>query len=116
MQGPERYLNDLGIQLPCAVDSSRAAVIAADHRALVNHEIYFVADDAALQAFVAEPYRYTGKVTDPVSLVRFEPTSASPTRSFGGRLFYFVTNETAASFDADRDTYGTPKPMMREVK
>jgi YHS domain-containing protein len=114
VQGPERYLNELGITLPCAVDPALPAIIDARHRALVNHEAYFFSSDDALRAFVAEPYRYTGKVTDPVSLVRFAPTASSPTRSHGGRLFYFTSNETVAKFDADRVTYGTPRPMMRE--
>jgi YHS domain-containing protein len=114
VQGPERYLNELGIELSCAVDPTRPAMIDTRHRALVNHEAYFFSDDAALRAFVAEPYRYTGRVTDPVSLARFAPTSSSPSRSHGGRLFYFESEETAARFDADRATYGTPKPMMRE--
>lgn len=114
MQGPERYLQDLGIQLSCAVDPSRPAIIDVAHRALVNHEAYFFADDAALKAFVAAPYKFTGKVTDPVSLERFVPTEASATRSHGGRLFYFAAGANAATFDKDPATYGTPKPMMKE--
>ena len=116
MQGPEQYLNELGIQLVCAVDTTHAAILDAAHRALVNFEAYYFADDAALQAFVAEPYRYTGKLTDPVTLVRFLPTASSPSRSHGGRLFYFASGETVEKFDADRTKYGTPMPGMRESK
>ena len=112
MQGPEQYLNELGITLPCAVDSTRPAIVDAAHRALVNYEAYFVADAAALKAFVADPYRYTGKVTDPVSRARFVPTAQSPTRSYGGRLFYFSSTETASKFDSDPMQYGTPMPGM----
>jgi len=112
VQGPEKYLNELGITLPCAVDSTRPAIIDVAHRALVNYEAYFVADDAALKAFVAEPYRYAGKVTDPVSRARFVPTSRSPTRSQAGRLFYFESSETATTFDTDPMRYGTPMPTM----
>lgn len=116
MQGPEQYLNELGITLSCAVDPSRPAILDASMRALVNHEAYFFSGDVAMKAFQAEPYRYTGKVTDPVSLVRFIPTAESPTRSYGGRLFYFSTNETAAAFDADLARYSIPMPGMREKK
>ena len=112
MQGPEQYLNELGIELSCAVDSTRPAIIDSAHRALVNSEAYFVADDAALKAFVENPYRYTGKVTDPVSRSRFVPTAQSPLRSHGGRLFYFASGETAAKFDSDPTRYGTPMPAM----
>lgn len=113
MQGPEQYLNELGAELACAVDSTRPAIIDTAHRALVNYEAYFVADDAALKEFVARPYQYTGKVTDPVSRIRFVPTAQSPSRSHGGRLFYFASGETAATFDSDPTRYGTPMPAMR---
>lgn len=116
MQGPERYLVDLGIQLPCAVDPSRPAVLDVAHRALVNYEAYFFADGAALKTFVAAPYKFTGRVTDPVSQERFLPTEASPTRSHGGRLFFFASSANAATFDGDPATYGTPRPMMKEKK
>jgi YHS domain-containing protein len=115
VQGPEQYLNELGVRLACVVDSSRAAVIDTGHRALVNYEAYYVCGDSAMAAFAAEPYRYTGKVTDPVSLVRFIPTKDSPSRSYGGRLFYFSSSKTAGAFDADREKYGTPMPGMRET-
>jgi YHS domain-containing protein len=116
VQGPEQYLNELGAQLPCAVDPSRPAILDVAHRALVNYEAYYFCDDATMKAFVAEPYRYTGKVTDPVSMERFVPTKGSPSRSYGGRLFYFSSGETAATFDADKMKYGMPMPGMREKK
>ena len=112
MKGPEQYLNELGVKLACAVDPTRPATIDAAHRALVNYEAYFVADAAALETFVAEPYRFTGKVTDPVSRARFLPTAESPSRSYGGRLFYFASTETSGKFDAEVTRYGTPMPSM----
>lgn len=116
VKGPEQYLNELGITLPCAVDSSQTAIIDASHRAFVNYEAYYFSGEATMKAFIAEPYRYTGKVTDPVSMVRFVPTAESPSRSFGGRLFYFISNETAATFDSNQMMYGNPMPGMREKK
>lgn len=98
----------------CAVDPQRAAPIDAAHRIQVNQEFYYVADDAAKARLLAEPHRYTGKLTDPVTLKRFQPDAASPRRSFGGRQFYLVSSETAAQFDTDPRTYGTPKTGMRE--
>lgn len=116
MQGPERYLNELGATIPCVVDPSRPAVLDSAHRAFVNYETYFFCDDAAMKAFVAEPYRYTGKVTDPVSRERFVPAATSPVRSFGSRLFYFSSGQTASAFDADQARYGNLMPGMREKK
>jgi YHS domain-containing protein len=114
VQGPEKYLNELGVTLSCAVDPSRPAMIDTAHRALVNHEAYFFADDAAMATFQAEPYRFTGKLTDPVSLVRFVPTAASPNRQYGQRLFYFESEKTASGFDTDPAKYSIPMPGMRE--
>jgi YHS domain-containing protein len=113
VQGPEQYLRGLGISIACAVDPARPAILDTAHRALVNHEVYFFADEDALRTFVATPYRFTGKVTDPVTLQRFVPTEASPTRSHGGRLFYFAAGANAAKFDSDPATYGIPRPMMK---
>jgi YHS domain-containing protein len=114
VQGPEKYLNELGVTMPCAVDPSRNAVLDAAHRAFVNYEAYYFCDEASMNKFVAAPYRYTGKVTDPVSRERFVPTVASPSRSYGGRLFYFVSPQTATTFDGDQMKYGTLTPGMRE--
>ena len=116
VQGPETYLNQLGIHLACAVDSSREAILDEAHRAFVNYEAYYFSSDEAKRTFAAAPYRYTGKVTDPVSRERFIPTAESPSRTFNGRLFYFETDTTVAAFDANRDKYGTPMPMMMEEK
>ncbi len=116
MKGPEPYLNDFHIQLPCCVDSTQLAILDPDHRAFVNHEVYFFSSDAARDRFNAEPYRYTGWVTDPVSLIRFQPTSASQHRDAAGRLFYFDTDSTLAEFDRDPGQYSTPKPSMQEVR
>lgn len=113
MQGPEEYLNELGISLPGAVDPSKPAILDVAHRELVNYEAYYVSDEAAKKQFEAQPYRYTGKVTDPVSMERFLPTEASPVRSYGGRLFYFSSQENARTFDADSVRYGMPMPGMR---
>lgn len=114
MQGPDKYLNELGLSVKCVVDPSRTAILDAAHRAFVNYEAYYFCDDAAMNKFVAAPYQYTGKVTDPVTRERFEPTAGSPHRSYGGRLFYFATAETATAFDGDQMKYGSLMPGMRE--
>ena len=114
MQGPEKYLNELGVTIPCAVNPSRPAMLDSAHRAFVNYEAYYFCDDTSMNAFVAQPYRYTGKVTDPVTRERFVPTASSPKRSYGGRLFYFISAETASVFDANQTKFGNLMPGMRE--
>ena len=116
MQGPEKYLNELGVTIPCAVNPSRKAVLDSAHRAFVNYEAYYFCDEANMAKFIAEPYRFTGKVTDPVTRERFVPSASSPKRSYGGRLFYFISDETLATFDANQMRYGTLMPGMRETQ
>jgi len=113
VQGPEKYLKELKIGLPCAVDPSHPAILDEAHRAFVNYETYYFATDANMNTFIAAPYKYTGKVTDPVTRDRFIPTGQSPRRSFEGRLFYFESDQTAKAFDSDRERYGTLTPGMR---
>jgi hypothetical protein len=73
-------LNDFHIQLPCAVDSTAQAILDPEHRAFVNHEVYYFSSESARQQFEAHPYEFTGKVTDPVSLSRFQPIESSLAR------------------------------------
>ena len=113
MQGPERYLREMGVSLTCAVHPEQPAILDAGHRAYVNHEIYYFGSVEALQAFVSEPWKYTGTVTDPVTMARFQPTPESARRSYGGRLFFLQSAESAVTFDGDPATYGVPRPMMR---
>jgi YHS domain-containing protein len=110
LQTPERYLAGLHLQLKGSVDSTRTAVLDPAHRMLVNDGIYYVADEAGLRAFAAAPYRYTGRVTDPVTGVRFQPSSESPSRSRGGRLFYFASATSVLTFDESPRKYTVPDP------
>ncbi len=116
MQGPEAYLADFHIQLPCCVDSTQLAILDPAHRAFVNHEVYYFSSESVREQFDAEPYRYTGKVTDPVSMTRFQPTGSSQHRTAAGRLFYFESDSTLAAFDQDPAQYSTPKPTMHEIE
>lgn len=108
MQGPETWLNELGITVRCVVRRDRPAVLDAAHRVFVNAETYYLADAGALAAFKAAPWRYTGQVTDPVRKERFTPDGASPRAEHAGRLFYFRDQDSAAIFATDPDTFATP--------
>jgi len=116
VQGPEKYLNELGVSIPCAVNPSRPAILDAAHRAFVNYEVYFFSDEPSMSKFIAEPYKFTGKVTDPVTRERFVPTADSPKRSYDSRLFYFASSQTVGTFDSDPMRYGNLMPGMREKK
>jgi len=115
VQGPESYLNEMGVTLTCAVAPDLPAILDTAHRIFVNWDTYFVSSDEARDAFVATPYRFTGYVTDPVSGVRFQPGPDSPSRERAGRLFYFSSAPNLALFEADPTGYDTPPFGMVEV-
>lgn len=116
MQGPERFLRDLKISLPCAVIPGAPARLDDDHRVRVNYETYYVSSLDAKAGFLAQPHRYTGPLTDPVTLERFRPGEDSPRRRHAGRLFYFASEATALEFDDTPALYSTPRLAMRELK
>ena len=104
---------EMGATLADVVHPEVPAVIDVNHRAFVNYEVYYFSSAEALREFVSAPWKYTGRVTDPISTERFQPTAESPHRSFGGRLFFLQSTEHAAAFDSDPRTYGVPRPTMR---
>ena len=114
MQGPDNYLKLHRISLPSAVDPSRTAVIDAEHRVFLNYEIFYFADDKLKRSFLADPVAYSGLLTDPVTLRRFQPAADSPRRDHEGRIYLFSGEDSAAGFDADPYRYAVPvyiKPM-----
>lgn len=96
---PEKYLKGLDIRFKCAVSQDADAVLKAGSRAFVNKEAYYFASAENLREFVKAPFRYSGRVSDPVSGERFQPTADSPRRNRGGRAFYFIGEATASEFD-----------------
>jgi YHS domain-containing protein len=115
VQDPEVHLNELGVKLPCVVDPSRQAILDAEHRVLVNHEVYFFSSDEAKARFLKNPRKWCGLVTDPVSRARFEPVKASPRTTYAGRLYYFSSPETLESFLAMPERYKDPTRTMPEM-
>ncbi|MCZ6778851.1 MAG: hypothetical protein O7F16_07760 [Acidobacteria bacterium] len=116
MQGPARFLRDLKISLSCAVIPGTLARLDADHREFVNYETYYFSSLDAKTSFLAQAHRYTGPLTDPVTLERFRPGEDSPRRRHAGRLFYFTSESTVLEFDDAPALYSTPRLAMRELK
>ena len=112
MKGPEEYLVPLGITLQCAVNPEATAILDVEHRIFVNYETYYVSTLAAREAFLAAPYAYAGRVTDPVSSKRFVPSETSPRQDYGGRVFLFTGEESAAKFARAPGDYATPMITM----
>jgi len=105
-EDPERYLRESGLTLPCTVDPKRTAIIDSDLRVRLNKELFFFSSRAAMRKFQANPIRYCGKLTDPVTQARFRPTAKSPSTMFRNRTYYFESDSTRGLFVASADSSG----------
>ena len=99
MQGPEPFLEKLGVELPGAVDPKTKAVLDPSHRAIVNGHFHWTSSQENLDAFRASAYEYTGPVLEPNSHEWFTPTPRSPRRDIDGEILYFASEESAQEFD-----------------
>ncbi len=115
MQGPEVFLNNLGLSVNCVVNIKEKAQIDEKHRVFVNWETYYLSNNQALKKFKKSAYEYTGKLTDPVNQSRFQPTKESPARIIDGRYFYFQNQENALAFDDDPEGFITPVVGMKKM-
>lgn len=115
MQGPENYLKAQNMTLPSAVDPSRTAVLDADHRAFVNYEVYFFADQELKTTFLKDPTSFTGELTDPVTMQRFLPSSNALRTEYAGRLFLFPDAASAQAFAAEPDRFALPVYRLPEM-
>lgn len=100
VQGPEPYLERMHAAFTDPVHPDRPVKIAARLRYHVNWEIYFFSDRASLDTFRKNPTAYCGLLTDPVSGGRFRPNPKSPRVVYGGRSYYFMTEQTRQAFQA----------------
>lgn len=115
VEGPEGPIERQHLAFASAVDPSRPAVVDAAHRVFVDYEIYYFADAELRGTFLADPTAYTGLLTDPVTLKRFQPTSVSPEREHGDRIYYFPDETSAKAFDANPDRYAIPVYTMKRM-
>ena len=112
MQDPALFLNEIGVELACCVDTLRPAVISDDYRVLLGFESFFFADSAALQMFLSDVPRYCGVLTDPVSKERFRPDPDSPRSEYNDRPYLFASASTKSLFEAMPDMYFLPNYQM----
>jgi YHS domain-containing protein len=99
--------------LSCPVHPERPARFENELRSFVNWEAYFFSDAAAKTSFDVEPWRWCGRVTDPVTRARFVPTETSPRAAHGGRPYFFQSDSTRTVFLADAERYAKPKTMAQ---
>jgi YHS domain-containing protein len=106
---PEVFLPTHGIQLYDPVNPQRKAVIDEAHRVNVNYEIFFFASADAAKRFRANPIRWSGLLTDPVTQSRFQPDENSTHMLYKGRPYYFSEPASRDSFAADPGRYALRK-------
>ncbi|MCA9782786.1 MAG: hypothetical protein KDC10_06735 [Calditrichaeota bacterium] len=108
MQGPEIWLNNLGISVECVVDPEKQALLDVDHRVFVNYETYYLSSDENREKFLVAPWQYTGMLTDPVTKERFQPSADSPRREHANRIFFFQNEGNVALFESAADSLAVP--------
>ena len=112
VQDPEPYLFDQQLIVQDPVEPERAALLDGAHRSFVNYEVFLFADDETKGRFDADPIRWCGVLTDPITRERFRPVGESPRRDRDGRVFVFPSVTSAEAFDAMPDMYFLPDYRM----
>lgn len=112
VKDPQVFLNELGVSLAGAVNEDKAAVLDEAHRRYINWEVYFFSSEEAARTFDADPLRYCGLVTDPVSKHRFHPGEESPKTVYGGRAYYFESAGNLDAFNAMPEGMANPAHKM----
>jgi len=79
---------------------ARVASYDPKMRVFVNQEAYFFSGNDTKKRFLADPVRYSGPLTDPVSQKRFQPTPRSPHAKYEDRIYYFESDVTQRQFAA----------------
>ncbi|MCP4290206.1 MAG: YHS domain-containing protein [bacterium] len=97
------------------VNPKKNAQLDAEHRVFVNWETYYLSDEKALVNFQKTAWKFIGKVTDPVSQMRFQPDVNSPTVVYEGRVFYFSSTENSTSFKKSPEDFATPVVGMKKM-
>lgn len=113
MQDPETYLGEQGLELSDFLDPERPAPLDPALRSRIGFDVFFFADLESKQRFDREWPALVGRLTDPVSWVRFEPRPASPQRTYAGRHYVFADEESLAAFDLDPEGFANAKGRMR---
>jgi YHS domain-containing protein len=112
VQDPEIFLTGLALEIPSVMDERRKAVLDVAHRSFVNHETFFFADEEEKRRFDADPVRYCGIVTDPVTKQRFRPGADSPRVDHAGRPYFFYTQASLETFRGMPGMYAQPSLEM----
>jgi len=112
VQDPARYINELGVELTCCVDSSRSAIVDSNYMVMLGFESFFFADSSNMSKFLDDIARYSGGITDPVSKERCLPNKNSPKSEFMGSTYLFASESTHGTFEEMPSMYYLPNYKM----
>ena len=87
------------------IDPRRVASYDPKLRVFLNQEAYFFAGSDTRKRFLADPLRYSGPLTDPVSQKRFKANAHSPKAKFKDKTFYFESTLTQRQFAVSPKDY-----------
>ena len=102
---PAPFLQQLKLTVPDPVDPRRVASYDPKLRVFLNQETYFFAGPDTKKKFLADPLRYAGTLTDPVSQKPFTATRLSPHMKYKDRTFYFESQLTERQFAVAPQSY-----------
>ncbi len=77
----------------------------------VNGEVYRFGRDRTLRRFVEEPELWCGLLRDPVSGLRFAPSTRTPRVYFVGGPYYFASDSTRDRFLEDPGKFEVKRAM-----
>ena len=98
VQDPERYLKALQITPPSVFQKGRKPILDSSLRYRIGFEIFYFSSRAEMDRFKKDPLPYCGDLTDPVTMVRFRPTAASPHIDYANRAYYFASDSSLTLF------------------
>jgi YHS domain-containing protein len=111
VKGPEPFLRALNIGVTCPVRKGRPAAVDSTMRVFVGHDVFYFSGAEEREFFRRDPLRYCRRLTDPITLKRFQPSRKSPHLEWKGRPYYFATEATRAAFAATPDSFAIRKGM-----
>ena len=108
MQDVDAYLVRRAVSLGCYFRPEVPAVLDDAHQVRLNYEAYFFSEPEMVARFRADPIRYCGLLTDPVSNRRFRPDRAAPRLAHEGVVYYFESVQTRDRFRRTPEAYVLP--------
>lgn len=113
MEDPSRYLTELGLTVASHLDSSSHAMLDSAHCIVMNYESFLFATYDEMNTFRANPTKYCGPLTDPVTLQRFIPATTSPHLVHDNHTYYFWSDSSRTMFEMMPEMYAQPHHKMR---